>query len=181
MRTGGGFHSGEPTRVSAGATDRAAHGTGPTCTDLTHRPGETTKWARALSWAIKHSQSVPGYATKRDLSLWTRLLFWALLALIAFGIVGIFVAIPSYDITYPVLDLVIFGGFTVIDFNRLRRADSASAVTIAAGIFLDIFNAFLALLELFGGGRDERLPSVRAACCERPRQRHDQGPRRRLR
>jgi FtsH-binding integral membrane protein len=95
-----------------------------------------------------------GYATKRDLSSWARLLFWALLALIVFGIVGIFVTIPSYDITYSVLGLVIFGGFTVIDFNRLRRADAANAVAIAAGIFLDIFNVFLLLLELFGGGRD---------------------------
>jgi FtsH-binding integral membrane protein len=95
-----------------------------------------------------------GYATKRDLSSWSRMLFWALLALIVFGIVGIFVTIPSYDITYSVLGLVIFGGFTVVDFNRLRRADAASAVAIAAGIFLDIFNVFLLLLELFGGGRD---------------------------
>ncbi len=95
-----------------------------------------------------------GYATKQDLSSWTRLLFWALLALIAFGIVGIFVTIPSYDIIYSVLGLVIFGGFTVVDFNRLRRADAASSVAIAAGIFLDIFNVFLLLLELFGGGRE---------------------------
>jgi len=95
-----------------------------------------------------------GYATKRDLSSWARLLFWALLALIAFGIVGIFVTIPSYDITYSVLGLVVFGGFTIIDFNRLRRANAADSVAIAAGIFLDIFNVFLLLLELFGGGRD---------------------------
>jgi len=36
-----------------------------------------------------------GYATKRDLSSWGRTLFWALLALIVFGIVAIFVSIPS--------------------------------------------------------------------------------------
>lgn len=50
--------------------------------------------------------------------------------------------------------LVIFGGFTIFDFNRLRRADMASSVPIAAGIFLDIFNVFLLLLDLFGGGRE---------------------------
>ena len=95
-----------------------------------------------------------GYATKRDLSSWARLLFWALLALIGLGIIGILVTIPSYDIIYSVLGLVIFGGFTVVDFNRLRRADAASSVAIAAAIFLDIFNVFLLLLELFGGGRE---------------------------
>ena len=50
------------------------------------------------------------------------------------------------------LGLVIFGGFTIFDFNRLRRADMASAVPIAAAIFLDIFNVFLLFLRIFGGG-----------------------------
>jgi modulator of FtsH protease len=91
-----------------------------------------------------------GYATRRDLSVYARTLFWALLALILFGIVAIFISIPHANIIYCVLGLVIFGGFTIVDFNRLRRADMASAVPIAAGIFLDIFNIFLLLLRLFG-------------------------------
>jgi FtsH-binding integral membrane protein len=95
-----------------------------------------------------------GYATRRDLSSWARTLFWALLALIVFGIVTLFVAIPNGHIIYAVLGLLVFGAFTVFDFNRLRRADMRSAVPIAASIFLDIFNVFLFMLQLFGGGRD---------------------------
>jgi FtsH-binding integral membrane protein len=93
-----------------------------------------------------------GYATRRDLSSWARTLFWALLALIVFGLVAIFVSIPHANVIYCVLGLVIFGGFTIFDFNRLRRTNMASAVPIAASIFLDIFNIFLLLLRLFGGG-----------------------------
>ncbi len=92
-----------------------------------------------------------GYATRRDLSAWYRTLFWALLALIVFGLVTIFISIPQANIIYAVLGLVIFGGFTIIDFNRLRRANNSAAVPIAAGIFLDIFNIFLLFLDLFGG------------------------------
>jgi len=95
-----------------------------------------------------------GYATRRDLSSWARGLFFALLALIVFGIVTIFISIPGGNIIYAVLGLVIFGGFTIFDFNRLRRANLAGAVPIAAGIFLDIFNVFLFMLRLFGGGRN---------------------------
>jgi FtsH-binding integral membrane protein len=91
-----------------------------------------------------------GYATRRDLSVYARMLFWALVALIVFGIVAIFVAIPHGNVIYCVLGLVVFGGFTIVDFNRLRRANMASAVPIAAGIFLDIFNIFLFMLRLFG-------------------------------
>jgi FtsH-binding integral membrane protein len=95
-----------------------------------------------------------GYATRRDLSSWARGLFWALLALIAFGIVGIFVAIPNAHMIYAAAGLVIFGAFTIFDFNRLKRATMQSAVPIAAGIFLDIFNVFLFMLRLLGGGRN---------------------------
>jgi FtsH-binding integral membrane protein len=95
-----------------------------------------------------------GYATRRDLSSRVRFLFWALLALIVFGVVLIFVNIPHANIIYAVLGIAIFGGFTIFDFNRLRRADMASSVPIAASIFLDVFNIFLFFLQLFGSERN---------------------------
>jgi FtsH-binding integral membrane protein len=94
-----------------------------------------------------------GYATRRDLSGLYRALFWALLGLIAFGLVGIFVRIPAHNTIYAVIGLVVFGGYTVVDFNRLRRAGQDEAVPLAAGIFLDVFNIFLLFLQLFGGRR----------------------------
>jgi FtsH-binding integral membrane protein len=94
-----------------------------------------------------------GYATRRDLSSWARTLFWALLGLIVFGIVAIFVSIPNSNLIYAIAGLGIFGAFTIFDFNRLRRSTPDAAVPIAAAIFLDIFNVFLLALSLFGGGR----------------------------
>jgi FtsH-binding integral membrane protein len=94
-----------------------------------------------------------GYATRRDLSAIARVSFWALLALILFGIVLIFVNIPGGELVYSVLGLVIFAGFTMFDFQRLRtNTDQASAPLIAASIFLDILNVFLFFLEIFSGG-----------------------------
>ena len=96
-----------------------------------------------------------GYATDRDLSGLARMSFWALLALLVFGVVAIFVRIPHSSLIYSVLGLVIFAGFTLFDFQRLRRSqDFASAPLLAASIFLDILNVFLFMLALFGGGRD---------------------------
>ena len=94
-----------------------------------------------------------GYATRRDLSAIARVCFWALLALIVFGIVLIFVHIPGGALIYSVLGLVIFAGFTMFDFQRLRRSkDIASAPFLAASIFLDILNVFLFFLQIFSGG-----------------------------
>lgn len=91
-----------------------------------------------------------GYATRRDLSGLARALFWALVALIAFGVVLIFVQIPGGSLIYAVLGLVIFAGLTSLDFQRLRReADIRSAPLLAASIFLDILNVYQLFLSLF--------------------------------
>jgi modulator of FtsH protease len=91
-----------------------------------------------------------GYATKRDLSGVARVCFWALLALIVFGIVLIFVHIPGGAVIYSLLGLVIFAGFTMFDFQRLRRSqDISAAPLLAASIFLDILNVFLFFLRIF--------------------------------
>jgi FtsH-binding integral membrane protein len=93
-----------------------------------------------------------GYATRTDLSGVARVSFWALLALIVFGIVLVFVHIPSGQIIYSVLGLVIFAGLTMVDFQRVRRSsDSDSAPLLAASIFLDALNVFSFFLQLFGG------------------------------
>jgi FtsH-binding integral membrane protein len=94
-----------------------------------------------------------GYAIRKDLSAAYKFMFFALLALIVFGLVTVFVSIPGGNIIYALLGLAIFGGYTVLDFNRLRRAGTQEAVPLAAGIFLDVLNIFLFFLRLFGGGR----------------------------
>ena len=93
-----------------------------------------------------------GYATRRDLAPLARVLFWALLALIVVGLVLTFVHIPGADLAYSVLGLVIFAGFTMFDFQRLRtNQDITSAPMLAASIFLDVLNVFLFFLEIFSG------------------------------
>jgi FtsH-binding integral membrane protein len=89
-----------------------------------------------------------GYAIRRDLSFLYRTLFWLLLALIGAGILLIFIHIPAAYTVYALAGLAIFGLYTVVDFNRLRRAGSDEAIPLAAGIFLDVLNIFLLFLRL---------------------------------
>ena len=96
-----------------------------------------------------------GYAPRRDLTAIARACFWALVALIVFGIVLIFINIPHGDLVYSILGLVIFAGFTMFDFQRLRtNTDINSAPFIAASIFLDVLNVFLFFLEIFSGSQE---------------------------
>jgi uncharacterized protein len=95
-----------------------------------------------------------GYARRGDLSALARVLSWALIALIAFGILLIFVSIPAGSVIYAVLGLAIFAGLVMYDFQRLRtRNEIDSAPTLAASIFLDILNVFQSFLTLFGRTR----------------------------
>ena len=91
-----------------------------------------------------------GYATRRDLAPIARLSFWGLVALIAFGVVTIFVNIPHPALVYSIFGLVVFAGLTMVDFQRLRASsDADSAPLIAASIFLDALNVFLFFLNIF--------------------------------
>jgi FtsH-binding integral membrane protein len=93
-----------------------------------------------------------GYATRRDLSALARSFFWALLGLIIFGIVLVFVQIPHGALIYAIAGLVIFAGLTLFDFQRLRTTkDIRTAPLLAASIFLDVLNVFFLFLSLFGG------------------------------
>lgn len=91
-----------------------------------------------------------GYAIRRDLSGLYRIAFFLLLGLIVFGIITIFVNMPGGSLIYALLGLGVFGLYTVLDFNRLRRAGQNEAIPLAAGIFLDVFNIFLFFLQIFG-------------------------------
>ena len=91
-----------------------------------------------------------GYATRRDLSGLARTLLWALVGLIGFGIVLIFVQIPGGALIYSIVGLVIFAGLTLLDFQRLRTNDVRSAPVLAASIFLDALNVFTLFLQIFG-------------------------------
>ena len=93
-----------------------------------------------------------GYATSRDLSALSRALFWALLALIGFGVVSIFVQMPAGDLVYSILGLVVFAGLTAIDFQRLRStSDLDTAPLIASSIFLDGINILFFFTDIFRG------------------------------
>jgi FtsH-binding integral membrane protein len=94
-----------------------------------------------------------GFAIRRDLSYLYRLAFWLLLGLIVAGIVLIFTRVQGAYRVYAIAGLAIFGLYTVLDFNRLRRAGVEEEIPLAARIFLDVFNVFLFFLEIFGGER----------------------------
>jgi modulator of FtsH protease len=79
--------------------------------------------------------------------------FYALLGLILIGLIGMFVHVFSPSV-YAWLTLIVFSVLLLVDFMRLRdRGEAYGAVPMALSIYLDAINIFIALLQIFGGGR----------------------------
>ena len=128
-------------------------GVGPVLSAYATANGAAILWQAAGATALfVGAFGAYGYATRRDLSSWARTLFWGLLGLIVLGLVLVFVSIPYGHLVYALLGLGIFAAFTMFDFNRLRRAQPDDAVLLATGIYLDVFNVFLFMLQILGGG-----------------------------
>src|SRR5262249_40913791 len=125
---------------------------GPTIAYYMHADPQAVWQAGGATALFIAGFGAAGCATRRDLAPLARVMFWALIALIVFGIVLIFVRIPNGELIYSILGLVIFAGLTMFDFQRLRRSqDIREAPLLAAAIFLDALNVFLFFLRIFGG------------------------------
>jgi FtsH-binding integral membrane protein len=94
-----------------------------------------------------------GFATSHDLTRHIRGLFWAFLGVIVVS--WILVLISAGNSIILSLAIYVFASiFLAINFQYLRRSANADdAVWIATGIFVNVVNIFLALLQIFGNNR----------------------------
>jgi FtsH-binding integral membrane protein len=82
-----------------------------------------------------------------------RLLFFALLGLIAVGLFGIFVPMSaSVNIAYCLIGIVVFALFFMVDFYRLAHEENTweAAISLTMNIYLDYINILLFILRLLG-------------------------------
>jgi modulator of FtsH protease len=82
-----------------------------------------------------------------------RIAFFALIGLVVIGLLGAFVHIISPGV-YAWLSLAVFSVLLLVDFMRLKNQGKLyGPVQMSLSIYLDALNIFLALLQIFGGGR----------------------------
>ncbi len=105
--------------------------------------------------------SAYGTVTKRDLGAWGTFLFIGLFGVVIASIVGIWWHNAAFNFALTCATVVVFAGLTAYDTQKLRMLGAQYAgtgltsITIvgALNLYLDFINLFIALLRLFGGGR----------------------------
>lgn len=114
--------------------------------------------AAAGTAAIALLAGMYGFTTKRDLSGLGGILFVGLIGVVITSLIGFFLHLPGLYVVISMVVVALFSGYIIYDLNRLARtkyATEGDAIMFTVGIYLDMLNIFLALLQLlsiFGGG-----------------------------
>jgi modulator of FtsH protease len=116
--------------------------------------------AAATTAALVLALSAYAWTTKRDLAGLGNILAVALLGVIIASLVNLLLLhAPLLSLIISAATAIIFSGFILVDMQRLREAKggTSDAIMFAIAIYLDIFNLFLSLLQIFGflSGREE--------------------------
>ncbi|HEY3081946.1 MAG TPA: Bax inhibitor-1 family protein [Chloroflexota bacterium] len=121
--------------------------------------GAAVMQAAATTAVLTTGLSIYGLTTRRDFSGLGAKLFFAVLALVAASIVGLFLASSVLQLVIGLAGSVIFSLYILFQVQQARLAEDTlgNAILIAVGIYLSIFNLFLSLLRIFGlfGGSDD--------------------------
>jgi modulator of FtsH protease len=115
--------------------------------------------AAGTTAALVLALSAYAWTTKRDLSGMSGFLMIGLIGVIIAGLINFFLRSPIMYFVISAVTAVVFGGFLMVDMQRTRdaRGGTGDAIMLAIAIYLDIFNLFLSILQIFGflGGRDD--------------------------
>lgn len=94
-----------------------------------------------------------GYFIIGDASSLGRILFPALIVLIIASFIGIFIHIPMLQLLITIAGLAIFFGYTIYDFNRMRRGNF-SPREMGFNLFINLLNIIMDMLRLASILRD---------------------------
>lgn len=131
---------------------------GPLIKAYLHMPnGETVVFQAALTTAVgMFVLGLIAQVARFDYRKVYNYAFAALIGLIVIGVLGMFVHFVNPGF-FAWATLAIFSVLLLIDFMRLRDgAAGLSPVQMSLSIYLNALNIFIALLQIFGGGRRNR-------------------------
>jgi len=95
--------------------------------------------------------------TKKDFSFMGKFLFIGLILLIVASLANLFFQIPALSLTISAIAVLIFSAYILFDVSQIVNGGETNYVMATLGLYLNIYNLFINLLQLlmaFTGERD---------------------------
>jgi modulator of FtsH protease len=95
--------------------------------------------------------------TKKDFSFMGKFLFIGLILLIVASLANLFFQIPVLALTISAVAVLLFSAYILYDVSRIVHGGETNYVMATLGLFLNIYNLFMSLLQLlmaFSGERE---------------------------
>ncbi len=97
------------------------------------------------------AMGIIGYTSKRSFEGLGGFLFVSLISMLIVGLIGIFIPWGNTgEMLYSGFGVIIFAGYTLYDFSRLKYYPEDEYIMAAIQIYLNIFNLFTSILRLTG-------------------------------
>ena len=119
--------------------------------------GQLVGLAGGMTAAIFFAMAGIATVTKRDFSFMGKFLFIGLILVIVASLANLFFQIPALSLTISAVAVLIFSAYILYDVSNIIRGGETNYIMATLGLFLNIYNIFISLLNLlmaFTGQRD---------------------------
>ena len=119
--------------------------------------GQLVALAGGMTAVIFFTLASIATVTKRDFSFMGKFLFVGLILLIVASLANLFMQIPALSLTISAIAVLIFSAYILYDVSRIVNGGETNYVMATMGLFLNIYNLFVSLLNLllaFSGNRE---------------------------
>ena len=118
--------------------------------------GQLIAMAAGGTGIIFFSLATIATVTKRDFSFMGKFLFIGLILLIIASFANIFFQIPAMMLTISAIAVLIFSAYILYDVSRIVHGGETNYVMATLGLYLNIYNLFINLLQLLMALSGER-------------------------
>ena len=119
--------------------------------------GQLIGRAGAMTSVIFFSLAAVATITKKDFSFMGKFLFVGLILLIVAMLANLFFQIPALSVALSAIAVLIFSAYILFDVSRIVHGGETNYVMATMGLYLNIYNLFISLLNIlmaFSGQRD---------------------------
>jgi modulator of FtsH protease len=118
--------------------------------------GTLIAMAAATTGGVLLAMSAIATTIKRDISFMGKFLFAGLIIVMLAVVANIFLHLPALSLAISAVAALLFSAYLLYDIARIMQGGEDNYITATLSVYLDIYNIFVSLLNLFMAFTGER-------------------------